>query len=193
MKAFKNLCLLALVLVVAVPPSTAGTFQRVGLEMLVDTSSAAVEGEVLSTSSYWDSEGRIIVTEAMILVKDRVFGKSASVLRVKTFGGTVGNYTVEAPGFPAFEEGERLFLFVRTDERDGTMLRVTGYQQGQFRIVTGSDQVDHAVSAVEGGEAHLVGDVGQAKLLPPRLTLSELKEMVRSEVEARRVENKPIR
>lgn len=50
MRAKQHLCLAVLVMAMVVPPSTAGTFQAAGLDQLVRTSSAAIEGEVLSTT-----------------------------------------------------------------------------------------------------------------------------------------------
>ena len=178
MRRKQSLCLLALALIAATSAVQAGTFQQLDLERLVGNSATALEGEVLGVESFWDSEGRIIVTEATIQVTDRVYGKADSVVRVKTFGGTVGDYTIDAPGFPTFQKGERLFLFLRQDERDAGMLRVTGYQQGQFRIVTGLDKMESAVSAVDG-DALLVQTGVQGRLLPESLPLSELKSLVR--------------
>ena len=182
MRAMRQLCLAALVLAVLVPPATAGTFRIVGLDDLVRTSTAAIEGEVLDTILYWDEEGRIIVTEAKVQVHDRVFGDSASILRVKTFGGRVGDYIVDAPGFPTFEKGEQLFLFVTPAECEEDMVRVTGYQQGQFRVHVDQDDVVRADSAIDLG-SHLVELDGTSKRLPASLPLSELKELVREEAE----------
>ncbi len=186
MRTTPYLRLATLIVALAASPLAAGTFQHMGLEKLVRASNAAIEGEVLGTSSYWDAEGRIIVTEADVLVADRVFGESASVVKVKTFGGKVGNYTIQAPGFPTFEKGERLFLFVRTDEGDPSMQRVTGYQQGQFYVVNDDNNVARAESALRAG-ANLI-DMGQEDGLPAELSLSELKELVRAQAEIVRAE-----
>ena len=189
MRAMRQLCLAALVLAVLVPPATAGTFMIVGLDDLVRSSTAAIEGEVLDTISYWDEEGRIIVTEAKVQVHDRVYGEADGVLRVKTFGGRVGDYIVEAPGFPTFEEGEQVFLFVMPAEGEEDMVRVTGYQQGQFRVHVDRNNVAQADSAIDLG-SHLIELDGESQRLPASLPLSELKQLVREEAEIARGESR---
>ncbi|MCB1035394.1 MAG: hypothetical protein KDD47_16335 [Acidobacteria bacterium] len=171
---------LALVLGVLALPAVAGTFQQIGLEGLVDTSSAAIEGEVLAVDSFWDEEGRIILTEATVHVRDKVFGDTAEVVKVRTFGGTVDGYTIDAPGFPTFAAGERLFLFVSPFKAEGDTLRVTGYQQGQFRIGTGAGKVEVAESALDG-DALLLDLGNEVDLLPRSLPLSELKGLVKTQ------------
>jgi len=177
------LSLLALAVIAIAPALQAGTFQQMDLESLVGNSAAAVEGEILSVESFWEPEGRIIVTEATIKIQDKVYGTADEVFKVKTFGGTADGYTVEAPGFPTFKKGERMFLFLKKDERDDSLLRVTGYQQGQFRIVEGLDKIESAVSAIDG-ESLLVQTGQEGRMLPDSLPLSELKDLVRLQAEA---------
>lgn len=169
----------ALAWVAVLRPVDASTFIAMGTAELVSASSAIVEGEVLRVDSYWDDEGRVILSEAMVLVRDTVAGEAHSIVRVKTFGGTVDGFTVEAIGFPRFVKGERVFLFLEPD-RQADMMRVAGYQQGQYRIVAGVDGVERAVSAVDEG-AELVPSAKSAVTLPQTLPLAELKELVRRE------------
>jgi hypothetical protein len=171
----------ALTFVVALQPVAASTFIAMSPAELVRGSSAVVEGEVLRVESYWDAAGRIIVTEAMVQVRDVLAGETPSVVRVKTFGGTVDGYTVEAFGFPTFAKGERQVLFLAPD-REPDMMRVTGYQQGQYRIVRDPAGVDRAVSALDDGALLLRAD-GSADRLPRLLPLTELKRRVRGEAE----------
>ena len=182
MKGRKCLGLLVLALAVTALPAAAGTFQQLGLEGLVDISTTAVEGEVLNVESFWDKEGRIIFTEATVHVQDKVFGAADELVKVRTVGGTADGYTVQAPGFPTFQKGDRLFLFLTPFEGHGESLRVTGYQQGQYRILMGANKVEVAESAVDG-EALLLSLGNEVDLLPRTLPLSELKDLVRAQAE----------
>ena len=127
---------LAMTFVTAAPPAAASTFVAMSTSDLVQSSSAAVEAEVLSLESRWTADRRIIVTDATMRVWDVLGGKAPEVVQVKTFGGTVKGFTVDAIGFPEFTLGERVLLFLEPDNEAGRM-RVNGYQQGLYRIVTG--------------------------------------------------------
>jgi hypothetical protein len=89
------------------------------------------------------------MTEAHVRVSETIVGKSPSVLIVRTFGGTVGGYRVEAEGFPKFQVGQKLLLFV-SHLADGTS-EVTGYRQGQYRIVVDQAGAQIAVPTVDAG------------------------------------------
>ena len=182
------LVVVALVLAAALQPLSASTFIAMGVRDLVGASEAVVEAEVLKVESYWSASGRLIVTEAMVRVQDLVAGEAPSVIRVKTFGGTVDGYTIEAHGFPIFAKGERLVLFLEADDVEG-MMRVTGYQQGQYRIERGNDGVEKAVSAIEEG-ANLVTPSNRTVYHPRVLPVVDLKNLVRSE--AARLAGNPI-
>jgi hypothetical protein len=175
----KRWCLVAALALLAMPRLLgASTFVDMSTGDLVRESSAVVEGEVLKVESYWEPAGRIIVTEALVRVDDLVVGEAPTVVRVKTFGGTVGGYTVEAIGFPTFARGERLVLFLGPDP-DPDLMRVTGYQLGQYRVRSGADGHDEAVSAVDGGARFLTPD-GRAADRAAQLPLADLKQEIRA-------------
>jgi len=113
-------------LLAAGTPASGSTFLHVGREKLAVEAAAVVVGRVLDVSSFWSQSGRIIETEAMVAVDEVLVGESPTVAIVKTFGGTVDGYTVEAHGFPTFEKGSRLVLFLERDARDTAKHRVLG-------------------------------------------------------------------
>lgn len=168
---------LLLVLVAGVPVG-ASTFLDMDQRALVKGSAAVIEGEVLQVHSYWDSKGRMMITDAIVRVTDSVVGNIGSAVVVRTFGGTVEGYTVEAHGFPTFRRGERLLLYLEA-ERAGTH-RVTGYQLGQYRIVTDKSGVDVAVPTLDS-EASLLTPEGRQAPRPRSLALETLKNQIRSE------------
>ncbi len=176
MRRFVFLSLL-LVLVAGVPAG-ASTFLDMNQRELVQGSAAVVEGEVLQVHSFWDAKGRMMITEAIVKVSDSVVGNIGSAVVVRTFGGTVEGYTVEAHGFPTFSRGDRLLLFLES-ERDGAH-RVTGYQLGQYRIVRDKNGLDVAVPTLDK-DASLVNREGRQAPRPRALALETLKNQIRNE------------
>jgi hypothetical protein len=175
----KRLVSIGLLLVLAAAiPVRASTFLKMTPRDLVRNSAAVVQGEVVKVNSFWDPSGRIILTEALVRVEDKIFGEAPSVVVVRTFGGRVGNFVVEAHGFPKFQANERVLLYLEP-ERDGAS-KVTGYQQGQFRIVRDRAGVEYAVPATEEG-ASIVTPDGRAAAPAKALRLDLLKDSIRNE------------
>ena len=166
-----------LLVMAAALPAAASTFLAQSQADLLRHSTAVVQGQVLKVSSFWNSTGQIIVTEALVRVDETVAGEAPSVVVLRTFGGTVDGYTVEAHGFPTFRVNERLLLFVGPDKNGDT--GVVGYQQGQFRIVVNQAGEELAVPAVDGGATILSPNGG----LAPRtlaVPLATLKDGIRA-------------
>src|SRR4051794_613685 len=114
----------AALLLAAAVPAAASTFLAMTQHELIAQSDAVVQGRVLKVSSFWSPSGRVIMSEALVQVEEKVRGNAPSVVKVRTFGGTVGGYTVEAHGFPKFAVDERVVLFLQN--ADDTA-EVTGY------------------------------------------------------------------
>lgn len=173
----KRICLVgALVCALAAVPVGASTFVAMNGAELVGQSDAVVVGEVLYTYSYWNDEGTMIFTDAVVHVRESVLGNVSGLVTVRTPGGTVADYRVEAHGFPAFGKGQTQFLFLH---RNGDQMEVTGFQQGQYRVVTRSDGTEVAVPALKG--TRLLTADGQAAPRPKALPLETLKASVRAE------------
>jgi hypothetical protein len=158
-------------------PAGASTFLKMSQKDLVRDSELVVQGKVLRVSSFWEPTGRAIVTEAMVQVEEAIVGNAPTVVIVRTFGGEVGGYRIEADGFPQFKLNERLVLFLEA-ENDG-VARVAGYQQGQFRVEEKAG-VMVAVPAVDEG-AHVVNADGRPAPRVKAMNLDELKASIRDE------------
>jgi len=171
--------LLLLSLLVAAVPAAASTFIHMDQQALVRASAAVVQGRVLSTSSYWNKTGQVIVTDALVQVEDTIFGETPSVVIVHTFGGTVGGFTVEAEGFPKFQANERLLLFLEP-EREGAS-RVAGYLEGMYRIVRDASGIEKAVPAAITGGGFIVDKQGRQVAAPKTLPLETLKSSIRED------------
>jgi len=137
--------LVALAATVAIPAG-ASTFVAMSDQQLVAQSDAIVVGKVLETFSYWNDEHTMIYTEAVINVQRVVVGEAPALINVRTAGGVVGSYKVEATGFPTFREGQRQLLFVHRS--DAGVVELTGYRQGQFYVQKTAEGREMAVPAV---------------------------------------------
>lgn len=116
----------------AAGPAAASTFLALDQAELVAQADAVVQGRIVEVQSFWNPEHTAILTEAVLEVEDSVVGSAPAYVNLRTFGGQVGNYRIVAHGFPTFQLGERMVLFLEP-EQDGAQ-RVLGYQQGQYRI-----------------------------------------------------------
>lgn len=135
-------------------PLSASTFVAMTESELIAQSDLVIQGEVINTRSHWSQTGRIIVTDATIRVDEALLGDSPRVIQVRTIGGQVNDFVVEATGFPKLEMGEKVLLFLHEEPADRS-LRITGHQQGQFRVVTRLDGVTLAVPQVDEDAALL--------------------------------------
>ncbi|HKI06436.1 MAG TPA: hypothetical protein VKK31_30935 [Thermoanaerobaculia bacterium] len=167
---------IALLLVLALPAG-ASTFLAMSQEELVEKSGAVVAGRVVEVSSYWNREGTAIFTEAVIEVQDSLLGKAPGHVRVRTFGGEVGDVKLVAPGFPTFARGEKLLLFLEP-KKDG-FHRVLGYQQGQFRIRPDPSGREMAVPSWEADTARILKADGTTLRVPRAVPLEDLKRQIR--------------
>lgn len=167
-----------LLALVAAAPAVASTFLAMDRTSLVRQADAVIQGRVLKVESFWEPTGTVIVTEAMVQVEEVVVGRTPTVVRVKTIGGEVGGYVIDAHGFPTFTADERVLLFLEEDGED--TLRVTGYQLGQYRLVAGEGGVELAVPALDEGARLLTAD-GKLAPAPAAQPLAELKNQIRAE------------
>lgn len=183
----KRLCLcgvLACALLAA--PAGASTFIAMSDLELVAGSDAVVVGEVLYTYSYWNPEGTLIFTDAVLHVQESIVGQASGLVAVRTPGGQIADFGVEAHGFPSFEEGQRQVLFLHQTS-EGTMA-VTGFQQGQYRVVRRSDDVDVAIPALRG--VRLLQADGQPAPAPRAVPLEQLKQTIR--IQAVSLDRQPL-
>lgn len=159
----KIAALSVLVLALSALPAGASTFLAMSEGELVAESSAVVRGTVVSVDSFWNAEHTLILTEVVVEVEKTIVGEAPRFVTLRTAGGTVGDYTVQAHGFPTFQPGERSLVFL--GEGADEAFRVTGYQLGHYRIHTNRHGVEVAVPTVDGN-VRLLSANGQAVELP---------------------------
>lgn len=124
---------LALLLVLAVPLS-ASQFIHMPFDQVARESALVVRATVGDTWSAWDDAHEVIYTYATLRV-NRYFGEATGpdTLVVREVGGTVGDYTQEAIGFPVIRGGEDVVLFLSNWE-DSTDYRIHAFNQGKFLV-----------------------------------------------------------
>ena len=176
-----------LLFALAAAPMAASTFIAMKTDQLIAESAAIVQGEVLRVHSFWEPSGRMVMTEALVRVEDTILGESPTIVRVETFGGNVDGFIVEADGFPKFEAGQRMILFL-SPEKDGVS-RVAGYQFGQFHIRRDKAGVEHAVPALDLGTNVVTRD-GKPFVRPQAVRLDAFKDQIRAAAQrSGRIEN----
>ncbi|MES1244120.1 MAG: hypothetical protein ABUT39_21125 [Acidobacteriota bacterium] len=164
-----------LALALAGIPAAASTFLALDREELVEQADAVVAGRVVEVTSFWNAEHTAILTEAVLEVEDTLVGSSPAYVNLRTFGGQVGNYRIVAHGFPTFQLGERLVLFLEP-EQDGAQ-RVLGYQQGQYRIREQQGR-EMAVPVIDFG-ARILRPDGTEAPAPKAMPFADFKQQIR--------------
>ena len=155
----------------------ASTFVALTAEQMITESDAVIQGRVIGVESRWDDAGRIIISEARILVSESLVGKAPSIVTITTPGGEVGDLKVEAAGFPQFAKGQEVILFVAGA---GEKQRIVGHQQGHIEVVTRLDGVTLAVPQIEDG-VNLLTASGRVVPAPKSVTLEAFKANLRAE------------
>ena len=166
-------------LCLAAMPAAASTFVHLSQQEMVAQADAVIQGKVVEVASFWSESGRIIVSEAMVEVEEVLLGQAPATVTVRTFGGQVGDIRVEAHGFPRFAKNERVILFLQAEPEDGS-IRVLGYQEGHFRIVTRRDRVTLAVPMVDENARYLTSD-GRLAPEPKSVEIRQFKERIRNQ------------
>lgn len=172
----KTLIVWCVALTLATLPVTASTFVALSDAELVKGADAIVQGKIVRLESSWNESGTLIVTDAVVKVRETLRGAAPRLVTVRTAGGEVGDYGVEAVGFPKFRQGEQVILFL--DQKPDAPARVLGYQQGHWEIVERLDGVKMAVPRVEDGAALITRD-GQLRPEPQSVRLRDFKRYVR--------------
>lgn len=123
--------------VAAGAPAGASTFARVGLDYLVAENGLVVVGEVVSTRSYWNDPGTLILTDVQIAVSEILKGKlSDHEITVTIPGGTVGDDTVAVIGGAELLQGNAYVLFLQKGDLPGVsgVRVVRDLSQGVFEV-----------------------------------------------------------
>jgi hypothetical protein len=129
-----SLLLAALLFVVPTGIARATSIVPLDLAELTRASDRIVYGTVLGSSSRWNEDRTLIVTDVRIRVVEDLKGRAPREITVTQPGGTVGKLMVEVPGAAAYRPGEEVVLFL-APERDGRTY-VNGLDRGRYPVET---------------------------------------------------------
>jgi hypothetical protein len=137
--------------------ASATTVERLGLDDLVKKAHSIVVGKVMSSRTYWTSNGKLILTDFTLDVGEQLKGSGPRRVVVTTIGGKIGNTELHVSGMPMFKQGEDAVVFI---EQSGAYETVVGLGQGKFTVMNG--EVTNAL----GGLAFPDGRPGNATRMP---------------------------
>ena len=164
------------------------------LRSMVRKADLVFTGKVTGQRAEWANlNGRkSIVTVVTLEVLDTHKGTASQKLDLRCPGGTIGDTTLELVGMPAFTEGEKCVLFVRTNAN--AVCPIVGIYHG--KLVLGAEET---VSRHNGRPLSNISEIGKdddgpraasvvakdtANKTSGRVTLSELKARIAEEVAA---------
>jgi hypothetical protein len=178
-RSLEGLTVAAGLLLVAVNAG-ASLFEPVSDRQLVCEATDVVRGTVTHVQAAWDEARRAIWTTATVRVDEVIRGATSpsAELHVKEVGGTVGDYTIRAEGFPTFQQDKEVVLLLRPWEEDPGTYRVWGYGRGLFAVDRGpggGEPTTRRYDVLESGQATLHTD-----RIPPVQVLGALSRQLRA-------------
>jgi hypothetical protein len=182
----RGLCLtLSLVLLATALPLSASQWIQLPFDQIVRESTYVVRGTVTNVYSAWNDDHDIIFSYATIRVQ-RYIGDNAgpATLIVREVGGTVGEYTQQAIGFPELREGEEVVLMLaKWDDSDDW--RIHAYNQGKYLVRTFNGVEQLVEDPVKQGDDRLAGSHGPRMQTTSDMTMREFEQMVGAAREGR--------
>ena len=148
-KALIAWCNLALVLWVCAGHAA---MRKIPIKDLVRKADSIVLGTVIKQASAWDAQYTAIYTDVTLAVERVLAGTPGEMVTLRVAGGRVGGMGMRTSNDAAFQEGERVIVFLNTSAVPST---VVGMQQGKFALqdnmVTRADEtwsLDEFIAAV---------------------------------------------
>lgn len=170
-------------------PVAASQFLDVPFDETVRGTTAIVRGTVVGpVTSAWDASGEVIFSYATVRVDEYLTGSGPSMIRVREVGGTVGDYTIQAIGFPELRSDEDVVLMLTTWEDEGEY-RIHAYSKGKYLVRENArGPMLFLDQELQGGKSS-----GNAKRVAgePDYSLDEFRDAVRAIVGAR--DGRPVR
>ena len=167
---------LSLVVLATALPLSASQWIQLPFDQVARESTYVVRGTVTTVYSAWDDAHETIFSYASIRVKHYISeAKGPEMLMVREVGGTVGDYTQQAIGFPELREGEEVVLML-TKWDDSDDLRINAYNQGKYLVRAFNGAESLVEDPVKQGDERL-GSHGPRMQVEP-LGMDEFVQMV---------------
>jgi len=164
------LCIAGLCLITSKP---AAIMRGMSTVELTRASDVAIEGEVKDVKSHWSSDGKIIVSRALIVNTRAIRGSVVQrQIIVEYEGGEVGGMGFRVSDVAPLEKGERVILFLRSGKSriNGNAFTIVGKGQGKY--VVGNDGV-----ARKGGFSVLQGTDVIDNNIPVDMLIDKIKRV----------------
>jgi len=116
------------------PAARATTIAEMPLRDMVSLAPSIVRGTVESSSSRWNEDRSLIVTDVHIRVTDVIKGHDSGVIVITQPGGKVGKLRVEVDGASPYQSGQEAVLFLAPDAHGHQ--EVLGVFRGRFDVAT---------------------------------------------------------
>lgn len=161
-------------------PLGASQFIQLPFDAVARDAAVIVRGTLGPVTSAWDDAHEVIYSYAPIQVERYLGGTGPRTLMVREAGGTVGDYTQEAIGFPVLREGQEVVLFLSPWE-DSADWRIEAYNQGKYRVTRTAQGVMVSPDPVtQGHERAISGGEGRirANSEPEMMAIEELASMI---------------
>jgi hypothetical protein len=167
-----RLCLLAGLIIFA-DSARASVMRAMDLAELTSDAENIVVGDVLSTESAWDAHHRTIYSTVEIAVAESWKGQvpESGRIRLRHFGGSVGDIEMTVYGEARFQQGERVVVFLHGG-------RLVGMGQGKRRLAWDREAKHWMAAPWDRTGASLAGKAdGTAE---PTVPLETLRAQVRA-------------
>jgi hypothetical protein len=154
---------------VGIQLAQATTLRAPSLEALAMRSTLVARGVVTDQSVV--TQSGLVFTDSVLVIEECFKGDcTAREVVVRTMGGELGDFVVEAEGMARFTPGEEVLVFL--EPLSGTdRLRTSGLALGKFRVERAGGRVE-LVRELEG--LHLLGEEMEAVHLEPRVALETM-------------------
>jgi len=133
-----------------VPVAFATTAAEMSLKDLVSMAPSIVVGTVESSSSRWNEDHSLIVTDVRVQVTDVIKGQNAGEIVITQPGGRVGKLRVDVDGAAAYPSGQETILFLAPDAHGNQ--QVLGLFRGRFDIATDTHTGKKSVHGIKSAD-----------------------------------------
>jgi hypothetical protein len=141
----------------------ATTVPQMSLRDMVRMAPSIVHGTVASSSSHWNDDHSLIVTDVRIRITDVLKGNEVGEVVVTQPGGKVGKLRVDVDGAAAFRPGDEAILFLAPDAKGHQ--EVVGVFRGRFDVTIDTRSGMKSVRGIDPG------DVSQLQAAKPGLAV----------------------
>ena len=132
------------------PAALATTIAEMPLKDMVSMAPSIVVGTVESSSSRWNEDRSLIVTDVRIRVTDVIKGHDPGEIVITQPGGRVGKLRVDVDGASAYPIGQETVLFLAPDARGHQ--QVLGLFSGRFDVATDTHTGKKSVQGLKAAD-----------------------------------------